>query len=103
MTSINPPMTGGRVAMVPAVKANEGSMSVNDIKNSLSLGGKPEEKRQFLQTMLERLKNDPNKDETTTNFTNLLEDFFDNALSPEGSEELGKMLGVDLDTLKDKG
>lgn len=102
LTTTMPSTTTASTPSTPAVKANEGPLGVEDVKNSLTLSAKPEEKRQFLQNILEKFKSEPDKDETKTKFTNLLEDFFDNAITPEGRKDLEKMLGINLDTLKGK-
>lgn len=76
-------------------------VDLDEIKRWLNVpGATADEKMRFLQSIVDHYKNEPDKNETTTKFTNLLEDFMDNTISPKGRNELESMLGIDLNTLK---
>ncbi|MEC4721845.1 hypothetical protein RY831_22005 [Noviherbaspirillum sp. CPCC 100848] len=72
------------------------------IRKTLQREYTPVEKREFLLDTLERLRNEPNKDETKTNLTPLLQDYFDKKLSSEGRGELENILGINLDALNSR-
>ncbi len=61
----------------------------------------PEEKREFLQNVMENLQREPDKNNTKKELTNLLEDYFDQSLSPGRQKKLENMLGTDLDMSKE--